>query len=606
MYKKVLLALSLLVIFLGVVFTFLYFQLPALLSPKIVDALKQAGCKDVEIAIEKFRSKNSRISRLECAYNEKVHLVLEDIQLFYTLKKLMKGELAKLTIASAKVRFLAKNQSKQKLSSRTTPSFDLKNHLPENFMIPLPISEIAIASLELANFAGPTSTANASFTLLLKEAQWSGGIQGTAKWPSYEASFNLAYTVKQETIDLEFTKLHFNAPKFSVAEKDIQFVLRKSGAAVSLELKPRLTITHTALSLLSPLTLSSFKANWQNNAISWATNVHWQNVAVSVAGQINIPGQKVNLAIEPFNLEWSQLPPEVTSLVAEKVPELAVHSAKISSVAAQLEAQNPAAFSLNVTGMAEAASVTYREAQVDALSFPFELKITPNKVQLTPTTIKMNRLFTGIALTDLQTTAKASYYFSDGTWDTYLEQTRVSLLGGYATLSAFSYSSQLPRTKVIAELNNLSLAEILALEGSQKLSGSGAIDGNIPIIFQASEFNVQAGKLHARPPGGHIVYRVDQAMQATISNNQGLELAFNALNNFHYTKLEGTLQYENSGATEIALRIEGRNPKTANERPIHFNITVTENLRKLLQSLRLAEDLGGALEKRMQKRIENK
>ena len=50
------------------------------------------------------------------------------------------------------------------------------------------------------------------------------------------------------------------------------------------------------------------------------------------------------------------------------------------------------------------------------------------------------------------------------------------------------------------------------------------------------------------------------------------------------------------------MRLEGASPDVENGRPINFNLSVTQNLPLLLQSLRLSQNIGDAVERRLQER----
>mgnify|MGYP003344342564 FL=1 len=49
-------------------------------------------------------------------------------------------------------------------------------------------------------------------------------------------------------------------------------------------------------------------------------------------------------------------------------------------------------------------------------------------------------------------------------------------------------------------------------------------------------------------------------------------------------------------------RLEGRNPEMKKMPPIHFNVTVQENIPALLKSLRLVQDIEESLKQRVQHR----
>ncbi|MBU6435527.1 MAG: YdbH domain-containing protein, partial [Nitrospirae bacterium] len=68
-----------------------------------------------------------------------------------------------------------------------------------------------------------------------------------------------------------------------------------------------------------------------------------------------------------------------------------------------------------------------------------------------------------------------------------------------------------------------------------------------------------------------------------------LNLVAQALNNFHYTLLRVGVEYAENGTLDLSAQLEGRNPELKKSPPIHFNLTVQENIPTLLKSLRLAQ-----------------
>ncbi|NOX28122.1 MAG: hypothetical protein GXP21_08080 [Gammaproteobacteria bacterium] len=149
-------------------------------------------------------------------------------------------------------------------------------------------------------------------------------------------------------------------------------------------------------------------------------------------------------------------------------------------------------------------------------------------------------------------------------------------------------------------VQGLELEEVLALEQQEGLKGSGLIDGVIPISVSANgEISIDSGRLQARSPGGVLAYRGED-INALVKDNQGLEIVAKALEDFRYQNLNAKVQYQPSGDMVLALSIVGHNPNFENGRQINLNVNVEENVKSLLQSLQLADDLAGRIDRRVQ------
>ena len=67
--------------------------------------------------------------------------------------------------------------------------------------------------------------------------------------------------------------------------------------------------------------------------------------------------------------------------------------------------------------------------------------------------------------------------------------------------------------------------------------------------------------------------------------NANMEVVLQALNNFEYNVLQVGAQYIENGTLHLKARLEGKNPDQNKSPPIHFNLTVQENIPALLKEL---------------------
>ena len=111
---------------------------------------------------------------------------------------------------------------------------------------------------------------------------------------------------------------------------------------------------------------------------------------------------------------------------------------------------------------------------------------------------------------------------------------------------------------------------------------------------------VKDGNFEARPPGGVIRYAATpEAALAVTQANANMQIVLQALSNFHYNVLQVGAQYTETGTLHLRARLEGKNPDQKNIPPIHFNLTVQENIPALLKSLRLVNQLEDSVRNRI-------
>ena len=176
------------------------------------------------------------------------------------------------------------------------------------------------------------------------------------------------------------------------------------------------------------------------------------------------------------------------------------------------------------------------------------------------------------------------------------------LLGGRISMpSARIDLSDGPTGYLPVALKGLDLGAILMLMQDEALDGSGTVDGALPLRFTHGVPTIEDGYVGARPPGGRLRYAAAAGLTASL-NQPGLDLAIAALGDFRYERLGSYVDYGADGTLGLRMRLEGASPDVENGRPINFNLSVTQNLPLLLQSLRLSQNIGDAVERRLQER----
>jgi hypothetical protein len=219
-----------------------------------------------------------------------------------------------------------------------------------------------------------------------------------------------------------------------------------------------------------------------------------------------------------------------------------------------------------------------------------------------PAEVTIASIQTGVDVTDLTMTV-------EGEWDLHerlplveVRNIRCGLLGGTATSQGLRADLGYPPYGLTVLVRELDLHKILSLEQQKGLQGTGMLDGSIPLTVTSQGLKVKDGNFEARPPGGVIRYTASpEAAHAVTQANTNLEIVLQALSNFHYNVLQVGAQYAENGTLQLQARLEGKNPDQEKSPPIHFNLTVQENIPALLKSLRLVNDLEDSVRNRFSK-----
>lgn len=220
-----------------------------------------------------------------------------------------------------------------------------------------------------------------------------------------------------------------------------------------------------------------------------------------------------------------------------------------------------------------------------------------------PTKVTIGTVKTGVDLTDIAMTLQLGWNIGTSLPVVEVRDLRSALFGGEVTSEGFRADlSRLPYSLVL-KLRRLDLQKILNLEQQKDLQGTGILEGVVPVTITAAGVRVENGTVEARPPGGVIRYHLSEETIRTVTQSEAnMRLVLQALNNFHYNVLQVGVQYAEDGTLNLKSRLEGKNPELKQGRPIHFNLTVQENIPALLKSLRLVQDIEQSLEQRFKRR----
>src|SRR5690606_18707206 len=203
--------------------------------------------------------------------------------------------------------------------------------------------------------------------------------------------------------------------------------------------------------------------------------------------------------------------------------------------------------------------------------------------------IHIERIDTGIPIEEVQWSLQATPQRFTVT------DFAAQLFGGRVHQSEMIYLRGQPEQTAVLHVEGLQLERILALQ--QNVEGSGTLDGAVPLRWRDGKPSVSAARLQARAPGGILRYR--DKLPAAALDNQGLAIAFTALQNFHFNTMDVQGDYAESGDMTLAVALKGRNPEARETPPVNFNMTIRQNIPELLRSLQLSSVISDRVEKRI-------
>jgi hypothetical protein len=157
------------------------------------------------------------------------------------------------------------------------------------------------------------------------------------------------------------------------------------------------------------------------------------------------------------------------------------------------------------------------------------------------------------------------------------------LAGGTLSLAALSLQRDQPLDTAL-DIRSVDVGTVLTLIGIDGLSGSGALDGRIPVRIDPAGVTISGGSLNATGPG--TVRYTGAGLPAAITEAQGkagdaLILTREALADFHYTALRLTLDRSATGEGTLLIGLKGSNPAVLDNRLFEINIRLETNFDRL-------------------------
>jgi hypothetical protein len=155
---------------------------------------------------------------------------------------------------------------------------------------------------------------------------------------------------------------------------------------------------------------------------------------------------------------------------------------------------------------------------------------------------------------------------------------------------------------IFLTVRDVDLAALLALVNLEGLSGTGRLDGVLPLTLGGSSIEIRDAVLAAPPEGGWIRYRPEGGATAVASAaGAAFDDLLEALRNFRYERLQLTLNGDTEGDVIVAVSLLGANPEHRDGQPYEFNLSVDGRLADLVRQSGAAYRIPAQIEQRLEK-----
>ena len=173
-----------------------------------------------------------------------------------------------------------------------------------------------------------------------------------------------------------------------------------------------------------------------------------------------------------------------------------------------------------------------------------------------------------------------------------LKNVSAEVFDGQLKLARLQLSeNQIEETTI--EFSHINLGLLLAYADIDGLEGTGFLDISLPVGSDQNGFHVKNGTFSSNGPG-----RLAYTKEGIAASNIGLQ----ALENFQYKDLSGTLNYQSDGNYVLTIRLDGKNPDLYGGHPVVFNLNVNGSLPELFESMFMT----GSFEESILKQIKSR
>lgn len=252
---------------------------------------------------------------------------------------------------------------------------------------------------------------------------------------------------------------------------------------------------------------------------------------------------------------------------------------------------------------------TYKQSDIKSVTGKGSVVIKNDQLTVSIDKMNINEVNLGVIFKNIKLTG--TYLANLNTLDQGIiswNQAQATIFSGIISLEKGKVNlAKLPQ-QFNVKLKQIQLNDIFVTYPAEGLAGKGMVEGTLPIILSTTKKNgiktikasIKNGQL-ATIKEGYLQFE-NSAIRNYVQNNPQMKIVTDVLKNFHYTKLTGNVDYQDEIA-KLRLNIQGGNPESENGKAVNLNITLEENIPKLIMSLQISEQISEPIRKRIEERL---
>ncbi len=160
-----------------------------------------------------------------------------------------------------------------------------------------------------------------------------------------------------------------------------------------------------------------------------------------------------------------------------------------------------------------------------------------------------------------------------------IDSAMLGIAGGDLELANVELKQDAPLSTTVG-VKGVDLSQILTLIGVDGLTGTGTLDGQVPIRIATDGVSIPGGKLAARGPGT-LAYGGGALPDVAGTSGDSVRLLRQALGDFRYDSLVLTLDHKPVGGDSLLIALRGHNPAVLNSHPFAINVRLDANFQRL-------------------------
>lgn len=165
-----------------------------------------------------------------------------------------------------------------------------------------------------------------------------------------------------------------------------------------------------------------------------------------------------------------------------------------------------------------------------------------------------------------------------------VEKAQFSILEGTIAVEPTVIDPAAARSDTLIHIRNIDLETLFNVIKVDGLTGSGHLDGEIPLTLAENQVTITNGHLAAQAPGV-LRFQSEKASQLMASAGKEMNLLLQAAQDFHYTELSLDLDKSVTHDLVAKLSLLGNNPKVKDGRAFRLNIKLETDIDKILQTI---------------------